>query len=345
MQDHRSEKRACARFLLILSGLIVLVFFSLRYLGSISVNYMGGFDYQVQRYQREVIHTVNANEKKRDIIVLGDSTAARNMLFSKSYNVVSLATFGGSLIDSYYLLNKYLHFHPPPKCLIIATSYGAFNYHAKELFWPRLVENGFYSLDELNELYQVGLSQNDFPGNMSYLEYGYKVLTSYDWLNGFNWGDLQSYIFATDITLPDNARVYWSVKQSNGFIPIRWEVAKRYNLPLISPAEQHLENTFYPRKTLDIYIRRLFQKIDDLKIRTIILHTPLASGLKSSSSEKWLQDYKQHVNSLVGSHTTIENHIEAEWLDNGNYYDGLHLLSFAAIKYTKSKESLFESCR
>lgn len=325
-------------------GLFVLIIFSLRYLGSKSVIYMRGFDYQIHRYQREVIQTAHVNEKKRDFIILGDSTAARNLLFPTDSNLTSLATFGGSLIDSYLLLIKYLRYHPPPKCLIIMTSYGAFDYHSMEMFWPDLVGNGFYSLDELKELYLVGLSQNDFPGNLSYLEYINKILTTNDWLNGFNWNDLQNYIFAREF-MEDNPRVYRTLKQNNGLIPVRWETAKRYNLQLTSPSEKYLENEFYPRKTLDIYIRKLFQKIDDLKIRTIILHGPIANGLKSLNSEKWIQDYKQHVNVLIGNHKTIENHIEDEWLDNGNYYDGSHLLSFAAFKYTKSKESLFESCR
>ena len=340
------EKHQALKFFTFLLLALLLLLVSIRYLGSASSALTGSLGFQAQRVQDEYIKGNDDPKESRSLLIIGDSTASKNFYFRKlkGFKEVSFSVHGGSLVDGYFLLKRYLKNNPAPTCAIVMTSYGAYTYHLREMFWPFLVNKHFYSLNELLDIYQTGISTGGFPANIGPVNFWAKVFLNWDWFNGFEWSALQAKIFHRELALQPT-RAYREARNNHGAIHMNWENALMRSQPFSTPAEEHFATTFTPHPALDSYIKRLLALLQQHDVRTHFMLGPIAESLKSPKSEAWLQDYFRHIGPILNRYPGVKNHLKMEWMENGFFYDGVHLLNVAADAYTNKKKNLFENCR
>lgn len=129
---------------------------------SFSMNFKSVYmnrEYPMWQYVKDVINTEN-HVNYYNLVFIGDSRAKAglkpDLIDNFEFKSVNLSVGGGTPVEGYYTLKRYLKNHKPPKYLIL--SYAPYHLSVMNSFWQRTVKFNFLPVDELNEI--VSLSRD-----------------------------------------------------------------------------------------------------------------------------------------------------------------------------------------
>jgi len=134
------------------------------------------FDVAEFNLQMQEDYLSRDDRPKAKVLILGDSTAAANFT-ARFLDGFSLGLYRATSIETYYLFKRYLEQEPKPECVILSLAYN-FDHYIVESFGI-FINVGFYSDDELDEIYELSAELNDFPAkDLNPIEFSFFHLKS-----------------------------------------------------------------------------------------------------------------------------------------------------------------------
>jgi len=217
---------------------------------------MPGYEFQIHRYLADVASGHVSVIESKTFIVVGDSTASRALPLSEGTtgSARSFAVHGGTILDSYFLLRRYLERHQPPPCLVLMNSYGAAAHNYPERFWSLFVRQNFYRPRELEELYALSSRLDAYPArDYSYPTYRLRIAQE-TVFNLFDWRTVSNFVFKPYSTREARQR-YRLARRGNGSMPWQRDVGKPS--PSTTAYQDHLFQDFVIDPLADDAIARL----------------------------------------------------------------------------------------
>ena len=260
------------------------------------------------------------NNEDYNVICIGDSRAKAGFIpkvfNTENINAINLSVNGGTPIEGYYILKKYLLNHQkPPKYLLV--SYTPSHLEKRECYWKRTVRFNFLNEDDYEEVASITDMIND------------ETLEKDNYFN---------YKFYTSKYLPVNIMEFYK-----GMVMGKWKMNKEALSDLNSSkghyylgrAEKssglNIETSkakFTPSRLLNIYLEKLFLLAKKHKIKVFWYTMPFneASFLKTNPIFK--KSYDEHIEKLSKKYHFIPLNT-LYYLDDSNFGDPSHLYNGA----------------
>ncbi len=345
-----STTRAYAKFLVVvLSGAALFVFYIWLQSWIVSDRTMG-FQHQMVRYQKELLRGDYPHFKDLDVLVIGDSTAAQNILPPDLTNLsaASTAASGVSAIESYYILKRFLEApipdKRPPRCVLLMTSYGAHEYHVKNFFWPLTIGHGLLRREEAMDLYEQSTKIQSWPAT-SFSKWPFFANVIRETINyNLQFGALNQAIFQPNLTFTHPQRSYRTFRRTNGAGPMNrrpiW-----FEQPFDGPNQEFFRKPFAADPTLDLYIGKIVELTREKNIRLVVAYGPLAESIRTPISEAWMSDALAHLSAMLAPHSHVLNLLKPEWMMDYHFTDASHLRWRSAIDFSQELANDLQSCR
>lgn len=127
------------------------------------------------------------SDAKYDLIMIGDSRAKAGYIPNNNLTLKSqsLAIGGGTPIEGYYILKKYLQNNPIPKKIIF--SFAPSHLDSVDVYWERTVKFDFLNQGEYIEIEKNAMlieDKNTLGLNKSYIDYKIPLMYGNDFKNG-----------------------------------------------------------------------------------------------------------------------------------------------------------------
>lgn len=310
-----------------------------------------GFQHQMVRYQKELIGGKFPHLEGLDVLVIGDSTAAQNILPTEFVNLrgASVAASGVSAIESYYILKRYLETplskqRSAPRCVLLMTSYGAHQYHISNFFWPLTVGHGLITKEEAVDFFNESTKLQAWPSTefntWSYLAHLLSERAAYH----LQFGTLNQMIFRPNLTFLHSQRSYRTFRRMSGAGPLNRSPIWLEH-PFDGPNQDFLKKPFKVDPILDLYIRKIIELTKQHNIRLIAAYGPLAESTRSPMSETWLSSALTHLSQLIDSNPRVINLMKASWMIDSHFTDASHLKWKSAIEYSRNLSGEFQFCK
>lgn len=142
-------------------------------------------EYPMWLHIKDVIHSKNHNVY--DLIIVGDSRAKAGFIpnLCGAKKCFNFSVGGGTPIEGYYILKKFLSNNPAPKNLVI--SFAPSHLDSQDCYWERTVKFDFLDKNEYQEIENTAIRVKDFKtlgSEKSYSDYQIPTKFSTDFLNG-----------------------------------------------------------------------------------------------------------------------------------------------------------------
>lgn len=346
-----SETRAWTLFACILALCLIVLLAAAHFIGPRLVELSDLVPTQTLRAQ---IHLLQESQKTQDsvqnpnltdVVILGDSTASRSLAAnriekkiagrSSSSSVLSLAVAYGTLANSYTLLLKHIAHHPPPRCIVVMTSYGAARHHYGETFWEQMVDPNLFSYHELLELYEWSREAGDFPSTeFGINEYKIKVAKRIV-LNGFSIYLLRNAIFNSR-SAEKSVRFFNQSLNGNG----SFSFPRSYQSHTDPQFHAYLKNEYRAEPLIDLILK----KIVDLKTNVLILSTPISEDFYTSNVQKWTKSHEAHMIELLSGRENVTFSLTPRTLPSFYFFDPTHLFADGAERLEGSYVADIQRC-
>ncbi len=142
------KKKFCASLILSLSIIIAIYICYMAFAHLFMMKYMN-FEYPTF----EATKTLSQTETYHDLVVLGDSRAKAGFIPNKvkSFSSINLALGGGTPIEGYYTLKRYLDKNKPPKALLLSYTPST-HYGGSDTFWERAMKFRYIHISDYIEI-------------------------------------------------------------------------------------------------------------------------------------------------------------------------------------------------
>ncbi len=346
-----STTRVYAKFLgLTLSGIVLFVAYVWLQSWILSDRTMG-FQHQMVRYQKELLRGDYPHLEGLDVLVIGDSTAAQNILPPNLVDLrsASTAASGISAIESYYILKRYLdtptvEARVAPQCVVLMTSYGAHGYHVSNFFWPLIIGHGLITSEEAFDLYRESEKIRAWPStdfqSGSFLWNIFRESLDYH----LQFGTLNQIVFRPGLTFLHPQRSYRTFRRMSGAGPLtRRPIWLEQSFD--GPNQEFFKKPFVPDPILDLYIAKIVELTRQRGIRLVVAYGPLAESIRTPASEAWLADAIAHLTRLTESNPHVVNLLKAHWMIDSYFTDASHLKWSSAIAFSQNLARDLQFCR
>lgn len=298
------------------------------------------YSFQMRRFFAGVADGSVPIEESKTFIVVGDSTASRAfpLELSTTGTALSFALHGGTALDSYFLLKRYLKSHRAPPCIVLMTSYGATPHNYPVQFWSLLVSRNFYLPEELEELYSVSAQHGVFPArDFSYAGYRLEI-ASQTLFNLFDWRAISDLVFKP-YSRREAVMSYQSVRKGRGSMPFRRGAGRMSRTT--TDYQQHLSEEFRAEPLADYAISQL-AKITGANL--LIMNPPVSERLQSPKSEHWFDLFAAHMKSLTMKYPSVILNLQSPWLKDLEFYDPTHLNAEGGIEFIRKSQQAINAC-
>ena len=299
-----------------------------------------GYEFQLHRYLADVadgrVHIARSNT----FIVVGDSTASRALPLSDTTTGAarSFAVHGGTTLDSYFLLRRYLERHQPPPCIVLMSSYGAAAHSYPEKFWSLFVSQNFYRHEELKELYALSSRLDTFPAHdFSYPTYRLRVAQE-TLFNLFNWRTVSDLVFKPYSAREARQR-YRLARRGNGSVP--WQRGVGKSPPDTTIDQDHLFQNFVADPLADYVISQL-ASIKGANL--LIMNPPTSERLRTPTSEAWFAQFSNHMTEIAAKHPNIILSLQDPWLKDIAFHNATHLGPNGDREFLQSQWPTISAC-
>jgi len=308
--------------------ILLLVFFYSIFAFNFKMIYMD------REYPMWLIVKNNINKKLKrthDLLAIGDSKLVAGFMPNLSEkDVINLSVSGGTPIEGYYTLKKYLANHPVPPHKIL-LSYAPFHLEGIEAYWQRTVKFSFLNDADYREIRDIAISINDSKTlgyEHSYLDYKYPQIYFMNVLNGI-----------IHMRWRKNNEVYKEFTHSKGhYFFGRKPSSSELN------ADINKEN-FKPNKLIDLYLKNLLTLANNNNITIYWYTMPINKSSFDQTTKNFIDQFDNYIGKLSkeyniiqlnnlnymadenfgdynhlynGSHTVTNNILNSIYYDNGN---------------------------
>lgn len=299
-----------------------------------------GYEFQLRRYLTDVADGRARVAPSKTFIVIGDSTASRALPLSDSTtgSAFSFAVQGGTIMDSYFLLRRYLEIYPPPPCIVLMSSYGAAAHNYPIKFWSLFVGQNFYRPEELEELYALSSRLNTFPASdFSYPTYRLKIATE-TVFNLFDWRTVSDLIFKPYSAREARQR-YRLARHGNGSVP--WTRGVGKPPPSTTAYQDHLFQDFVVDPLADYAISRLASmKATNL----LVMNPPTSDRIRTPKSVEWFRQFASHMTTFAAKYPNIILNLQDPWLKDIAFHDATHLGTNGDHDFLQSQMPAINAC-
>lgn len=299
-----------------------------------------GYEFQLHRYLTDAADGRIHVARSTTFIVVGDSTASRALPLSDSTtgSALSFAVHGGTVLDSFFLLRRYLERNPPPPCIVLMSSYGAAARHYPKKFWSLFVSQNFYRPNELEELYALSSAFHTFPArDFSYPHYRLRIATETAF-NLFDWRTVSDLIFKP-YTSREARQRYRLVRRSNGSMP--WQRGVGKPPPATTTYQDHLFEDFVVDPIAD---HAIVQLASIKGTNLLIMNPPTSERIRDKKSEEWFSRFKAHMTKYAAKHPNIILNLQDPWLKDIAFHDSTHLGTNGDREFLQSQLPAINAC-
>jgi hypothetical protein len=290
---------------LLLASILFMIFSYLVF--NCKMYYMNQ-EYPMWVHVKETIHL--HSKRKENLIIIGDSRAKAGFIptINPKVNTLNLAVGGGTPIEGYFILKKYLQNNTSPDKIII--SYAPNHLEIQDVYWERSVKFDFLSTQEYQEVEANAKEIND----------------------------------STTLGLSKTYKDYWNPTKyttdfKNGLITMRWKQNKKMlNDGFASKghyffgtansadglnAEGH-EKIFKHSLLLDLYLRKLLNLAKTNNIKVYYYTMPFNQASYQASKIEYRDGYKNYMQKFAHDYKVhICNNLS--YMTNDNFGDSSHL--------------------
>jgi hypothetical protein len=320
----------------IIISIVAVIFFFTYYVLTSKMNYTN------REYPMWIDVRDNSNKKLDfDFITIGDSRAKvgfKPSVFNfKNINSINLSVGGGTPIEGYYTLKKYLK-NNKPKYLLL--SYGPFHLSGQDCYWSRTVKFDFLSINEYREVSTIALRLNEL-----------KMLNSRNGLKKYKYLPYFNYLYNPSTYIPEfkgslfntkknrqdsNLKILKELKESQGHY---YFGRRNFSNGLNYEAKQ--KGNFIPSKLLNYYMEKTILLAKQNNIQVYYYTMPFNKTSYKKTNLKYKQTYNIYITSLSNKFDIyILN--ELDYLENSNFGDSSHLFN-GVEKATKDIKKRFHS--
>lgn len=269
-----------------------------------------------------------------DTLILGDSSTALSVVPHYLGNSVNLSGWGTSSMDNYHMLLRYMENHKNPSCILLSTTYNH-QMHYREKLWTNYIFLNFYSLKELQVIYDETLKVNGYPANeMSKVEFLFKGLLTK--LKLLNYDNIDFFFYAESIIKNQPLKFKISLphlKANKGFV--------ESNLSTATPIADFLgdDHSYYLQPfeafpTEDLYIEKIVDYAKKINSKVIFLPPPLVVIPNYFNPAPYLESLKNHISPLILKHPG-NKYLELIPNTRADFYSITHMNTPGAIKFSK----------
>lgn len=303
------------------------------------------FDDQVRRAHTEFLEGRYDDVKKTNVLVLGDSTAARALIPSSLTNekAFSLMINGGGAVESYYVLKRVYELGAKPACIVFMTTYGAYEYHLQEKLWQTTIPQYLIPPRDIVDFFKVTSKMNEPPGSEVFLPWAEIKIMSAPILRFLDWSTLHRAIYKPYEVFIHARRSYRLTRLGKGSNPLL--AGSIWNGPEFDgPIQTYFRRPFHTNEVLDLYVNKLMKLAGDNHSTVLVLMAPTASTIRNTQSEAWVRDAQAHMSSLLKSHPNVVDRFRTQWMDPTDFSDATHLVDTAGRIYSESLRNEVSDC-
>lgn len=265
-------------------------------------------------------------------IILGDSSTAVSVMPSVLGRLtMNFSGWGTSSMDNYYVLKRYLSVHSPPGCILLSTSYNT-DLHYQDKFWSIYIYSGFYSFEELSQIYKDSEEFKGYPSReMSYFEFMLKSAMTRLRLYNLPEVNFNKFVFGNKKTIGKYDVDLEKISDNRGFVGSN--AAFSGNKLGLDSEVDFFKRGFIPFEAEDHYLRKIFELSNQNKVKVFFLPAPMASIPDVFSPEIYQEQLGEHIKKLMSSfpNMTYLNRIPVK---NNKFSSLLHIAKEEAHPYT-----------
>lgn len=310
-----------------IAGMLLLLYVtSAAYIKMFPMNFYN-YEFPMWKFQIEQLDDPNISP---DVIILGDSRPMAGVIPAViSDKCISLCLTGGSAVESYYVLKKFLTRHKPPETVFISMTPENTRLTNKT-FWQRTVKYDFLNMAAAMDVIHKSIELNDMTMNEDgsqhplWLNYIKLYLMKAKLLYYYK-GDLKANLLV--MGLKRNKSVYEQIKKNKG--NIHFGKGK----DTVKSAIETTKTRFKPSETTGYYYNELIRLCHDNGIKIIISIAPYNKTSYYNIKKQYLADYTDFLLRLpVNGNDIIDDIIF--YYDDDLFEDASHLNEDGARKYS-----------
>lgn len=268
-----------------------------------------------------------------DLVVLGDSTA-KSALNPVSMNYlfgINLALNGGTALSSYHIFERYLRYHPKPKCILYVSQYNWSRNYAD--FFDRIVTQRSLGFRELFAIWRYGYQHGIYPRT--------ELTTLSFFLSGIRY---HFYIGELPLNLIQKAvrrnlvkgLAIWDLKRremilNRGFQDNELRRVQPESKFLKADLHDAYMAPFYSNETEDFYIRALVEGTEKLGIKLLWAMLPVADSDHHVAAEVYQRERDLHVLRIMQNRPHVIQVPMPTKFPRKYYFDFTHMVPEGAV--------------
>lgn len=269
-------------------------------------------------------------------IIIGDSRAIAGFvpkIFGKSY--YNFALGGGTPIESYYILKKYLD---KQKLDTVIISFSPIHLERSIIFFERTLKFNFLSTKEISEVLAVSKELNDnFPdslnGNKGFeFSSDYFLFKSKTYLIKYKFFPFYITDFRGSLYKPmysANKIVYNEINDRFGNYDFgKNDSAVGFNYEALE------KRAFRSSRVMDYYLKKILKLISDNNIKAYYIVAPFNSGSYEHLDANYLKKYNDYFDVLKNQYKNVIWKNEIFFYENNCFGDPSHLNSRGQMKFS-----------
>lgn len=265
-------------------------------------------EYPMWLHVKETV--LKQNDEKQDLIMIGDSRAKAGFIpnINKSVKSLNLAVGGGTPVEGYYILKKYIENNPAPNKIII--SYGPFHLDGQDCYWDRTVKFDFMEKNDYIEVENLALLIKDFKtlgSGKTYTDYLSPIKFVSDLKNGIigiRWSRNQSVL--SEGYISKGHYYFGTAKFADG---------------LNSETSQ---NNFIESPLINIYFKKLLDLARQNNIQIYYYTMPFNEASFKKGKEQYRNEYTNYLKDIAMLFD-IKMCNQLTYMSNDNFGDPSHL--------------------
>ncbi|MFC1760332.1 hypothetical protein ACFLZD_02285 [Candidatus Neomarinimicrobiota bacterium] len=296
--------------------------------------FYNGPEYPMWRSKFEYVQKNHNSEN----IIIGDSGALAGIvpeiIGDGFYN---LSYGGGTPIEIYFLLKKYIS-NEIPKTIII--SFTPFHLEYSNVFFGRPLKYNIFSTKEIVEILKKSKELNNKFYSYADRNSGYK--TEFEYLNVFFKSILTKWNFfyyyrpemrnsLTQLRILDNIKVYNEIKTRKG----NYDFGQNDSSSELNFEATNSHNGFTVSSVMDYYLNQTIELALENSIKVYYIVTPFNEASYNNLNINYIRDYDSYFNSLKHKHKNVVWHNQIFSYEDNYFGDKSHLNSRGQVKFSK----------
>ena len=296
--------------------------------------FYNGPEYPMWKSKFEYIQKNHNSEN----IIIGDSRALAgivpDIIGDDFYN---LSYGGGTPIEGYFLLKKYISKNIP-KTIII--SFSPFHLEYSNVFFGRPLKYNIFSTKEIVEILKKSKELNNKFYNYDDRNLGYKndleylsvylesILTKWNFFYFYR-PEMRNAL--TQLRIFDNIKVYNEIKIRKG----NYDFGKNNISSGLNFEAKNSHSGFVVSKVMDYYLNQIMQLALENKIKIYYIVTPFNETSYKNLNLNYVRDYDSYFQLLKNKYKNVVWHHQIFSYEDSYFGDRSHLNSRGQIKFSK----------